>query len=847
MNLFRLLRLLSPVLVAVFSAQAQPANDNFANAWTLTGTSITTNGNSGQVNAGIPNATKEPGEPNHAGFPGGRSVWFNWTAPTNVTVRIDTIGSAFNTLLAVYTGTAVNALTVIAQNDDVGGGGQQGNRSRVEFPAVAGTTYRIAIDGRGGFTGQNPASGPYVLNVQTLASVFITSPTNNTILAAGMPMTIDVAATVPSPPVTRVDFYRTGTWIGSDSNAPFSLVVASPPPGTNSLRAVAVDSSGLSWTSAVVNVAVLSVGVTIVSPPDGTSYVNTNPITVNALGLLPAGSITNVEFFVDGQKFGEGSTSPFSATWSTVSGGAHRLTATGQSDAGTTYNSLPVNIAVAQLVVRSNSVWKFLDNGSDQGTAWRATAFDDSAWTNGPAQLGYGDGDEATVASFGPDLNNKYITTYFRHAFVLTNAASYETLNINVQRDDGAVVYLNGVEAGRYNMTAGPVLFNTLAPNDNADGNGFFPGTAPGSLLVEGTNVLAVEIHQTSLNSSDISFDLEMFAVPRIIRNQSPTVALTNPTNNAGFLAPASLTLEANADDTDGSVSKVEFFVDGLKLGEDTASPYSFVWNNPPLGEHVLTAVATDDQAAPAQSASVGVAIYDSAGTPLAAITSPPNGAVMEGPTNLTITAIASAISGVTNVEFYAGTNLIGTSTGPGTRGLRADYQFQNSLGTSAGAAPPLENLGTNSFGAATVDGTSRTVLRFAANDGLSLAQASSLIPNNVYTAVILFSFAEVTSWRRIIDFKSTATDNGLYSYDTSLNFYPIAIGPANAIPANTFVQVAFSRDSSSNAVGQVNGIEQFSFVDTSDDAGLDTNDVLRFSGTTAPRARPGRWRASPL
>src|SRR4030095_12461385 len=250
------------------------------------------------------------------------------------------------------------------------------------------------------------------------------------------------------------------------------------------------------------------------------------------------------------------------------------------------------------------------------------------------------------------DPNNKYITTYFRHAFLVTNAAGYDLLVINVQRDDGAVVYVNGVEAARYNMNAGPVLFNTLAPNDNADGVGFFPGFASGSLLVEGTNVVAVEIHQTSLNSSDISFNLEMLGVPRIIRNQPPLVALDNPTNNAGFLAPSSLTLEASASDADGGVTKVEFFANGMKLGEDVDSPYSFLWNNPPLGEHVLTAVATDDQDAIAQSAPIAIAVYDSAGTPLVRIIAPANGALMEGPTNLTITANAGAITGVTNVEF---------------------------------------------------------------------------------------------------------------------------------------------------------------------------------------------------
>ena len=105
--------------------QAQPANNNFTNAWTLTGTFVTKNGNTSQP----VNATKEPGEPNHAGFVGGRSVWFNWIAPTSGPVRISTAGSGFNTLLAVYTGTAVNALTQVAANDNFAG---QGNTSRVD-------------------------------------------------------------------------------------------------------------------------------------------------------------------------------------------------------------------------------------------------------------------------------------------------------------------------------------------------------------------------------------------------------------------------------------------------------------------------------------------------------------------------------------------------------------------------------------------------------------------------------------------------------------------------------------------------------------------------------------------
>jgi hypothetical protein len=114
-----------------------PFNDAFANAIVLRGTSGVTTGNN-------VNATEEAGEPAHASGPmGGRSVWWVWTAHAGGSVTISTFGSTFDTLLAVYTGNAVNALTHIASNDDAGGGLQ----SQVTFTAVAGTTYRIAVDG----------------------------------------------------------------------------------------------------------------------------------------------------------------------------------------------------------------------------------------------------------------------------------------------------------------------------------------------------------------------------------------------------------------------------------------------------------------------------------------------------------------------------------------------------------------------------------------------------------------------------------------------------------------------------------------------------------------------------
>ncbi|MFN6946841.1 MAG: DUF6055 domain-containing protein, partial [Cytophagaceae bacterium] len=85
--------------------------------------------------------------------------------------------------------------------------------------------------------------------------------------------------------------------------------------------------------------------------------------------------------------------------------------------------------------------------------------------------------------------------------------------------------------------------------------------------------------------------------------NQAPTVSLTAPANNASYTAPASITITANASDSDGSVAKVEFFNGSSKLGEDLTSPYSFTWNNVAAGTYTITAKATDNQGAETTSA----------------------------------------------------------------------------------------------------------------------------------------------------------------------------------------------------------------------------------------------------
>jgi Divergent InlB B-repeat domain len=146
--------------------EGAPANDDFGNAHPLGGKLPVT-----AIELSNRFATKQAGEPDHAGDGGGASVWFKWTAPRSGTVSADTCEGDFDSLLAVYTGGAFGTLTPVQSNDD--GGGSCSPRSRLSFAAVGGTTYRIAVDGKGG------AEGTFALHL-------VERPSNDTFEAAAV-------------------------------------------------------------------------------------------------------------------------------------------------------------------------------------------------------------------------------------------------------------------------------------------------------------------------------------------------------------------------------------------------------------------------------------------------------------------------------------------------------------------------------------------------------------------------------------------------------------------------------------------------------------------------------------
>ncbi len=193
-----------------------PVNDAFASA-----TALTLNSDEAQVTGSNIGATREAGEKGHAGATSVHSVWWKWTATGNGSVTMDTAGSNFDTVLAVYTGAGVSALTEIASNDDEESlednpTPQRKRTSKVEFDAVSGTTYHIAVDGwgdeehvRSGFTGEIRLEVEFALNI---APTFTLQPSTRTVPAGTIAEFSVLAEGRPQPSYRWQRRDPNGTW-----------------------------------------------------------------------------------------------------------------------------------------------------------------------------------------------------------------------------------------------------------------------------------------------------------------------------------------------------------------------------------------------------------------------------------------------------------------------------------------------------------------------------------------------------------------------------------------------------------------------------------------------------------
>ncbi len=196
-------------------------------------------------------------------------------------------------------------------------------------------------------------------------------------------------------------------------------------------------------------------------------------------------------------------------------------------------------------VIAKEADWKYLDDGSNQGTSWKDTTFNDGTWSTGQAPLGYG---SITGGTLNTNSINNNATTYFRDSFNIANT-NYQDISISMMIDDGLVIYLNGNEVYDYEMpgTWDYTTYATSAAGGSDEGD-YHTVTIPTTYLVAGKNYVAVEVHNASATSSDLAFDLEMVLNP-------PSNYVVNSGDNWDYWDAGSLPTGTWNDDTSYSVA----------------------------------------------------------------------------------------------------------------------------------------------------------------------------------------------------------------------------------------------------------------------------------------------------
>ncbi|MBI4604524.1 MAG: hypothetical protein HY721_21390, partial [Planctomycetes bacterium] len=219
--------------------------------------------------------------------------------------------------------------------------------------------------------------------------------------------------------------------------------------------------------------------------------------------------------------------------------------------------------------VQRGSSWKYLQGtqeaSSPDASAWRALGFAETGWGTGAAPFGYGDGPYGTnLSQLAPPMRNNYSTLFLRKAFQVADPARVAELEVNANYDDGLVAWVNGVEVLRVNVPGAPgdpVAYDGFSSGDHEQGPfEVFDLPDPGTYLASGTNVLAVQVFNTSITSSDLTLELELYD-PLGPDVRPPAVAALAPP--AGAVVSALASVEVTFDEPVSGVDAADLRANG--------------------------------------------------------------------------------------------------------------------------------------------------------------------------------------------------------------------------------------------------------------------------------------------
>ena len=499
-------------------------------------------------------------------------------------------------------------------------------------------------------------------------TVSLTAPTNNATYTAPASITLSANAADSDGTVAKVEFFNGSTLVSSDVSAPYTFSWTNVAAGNYTLTARATDNAGAVTTSAPVTVSVTTATTTnvaptvsLTAPSNNATYIAPATISLTANAADTDGSITKVEFFNGTTLLFSDVSAPYTHTWSNVAAGIYSLTAKATDNRGAVITSTPVSVTVSTVTPPANVAPTVSLTAPSNNATYTAPAS-----VTLSANAADSDGTVAKVEFFsGSTLLNSDASAPYTFSWTNVAAGNY-TLTAKATDNAGAVTTSAPVTVSVTTVTPPTNVAPTVsltAPSNNAT------YTAPASIILsanaadsDGTVAKVEFFNGSTLVSSDASapFTFTWTSVaagtytltakatdnagavttsaPVTITvttvtppaNVAPTVSLTAPSNNATYTSPASITLSANAADSDGTVSKVEFFNGSTLLtgSTNTAAPYAFTWTSVAAGTYTLTAKATDNAGAVTTSAPVTVTV---------------NPATVVNPGNCTLEALPTA------------------------------------------------------------------------------------------------------------------------------------------------------------------------------------------------------------
>ena len=483
--------------------------------------------------------------------------------------------------------------------------------------------------------------------------VALTAPPANGVYTAPATIAFTATAKAPAVPVKRVDYYQGATQLGGATTAPFGFSWSGVSAGIYSLTARATSNLGISGASPAITVRVCDVPtVTLTAPASGAILATGSTVTLRAAAASPASAcaISKVEFYrsnggapvLVGTAVG---VAPYQVTWTATPAGPYMLTAKIFDERGVTATSTGVNVIVdvaPTVSITAPIAGTVFAPGSSIAIAATASDADGAVakveFYNGATLLG-----TSTTPPYG------YTWAGVAKGNYSLTARAYDNVGATTTSAPVAVIVTQkptvSITAPANNtVLAAPASTTITATASDPDGTiakvEFYNGA---TLLCTVTatpyncawNNVAAGTYLLTAKAYDDQGATTTSPVVTVIVNQPPTVNITAPASGAMFVAPANITFNAIAADSDGTISKVEYYDGATLLGTSTTSPYSVTWSSVPAGSYTVLAKAYDNRGATA-SAQVSFAVC---GPPSIALTSPIAGQTAPSPATFTLSA----------------------------------------------------------------------------------------------------------------------------------------------------------------------------------------------------------------